>query len=129
MAMNITYFDGTEHTCAVCGKKFNCTAEYVYKQNFESKVYFFCRYNHMRDWERRKEGIDKLRDQIRKISARYYKTKDPIVKKTRKEDIDALREELKKIEGFPVFNYNAGPAVTGNDKRSSNAGRVRSAQG
>lgn len=116
--MNVAYIDGTEKTCAVCGKKFNCIPEYVYKETYGSKLYWFCRYNHQRDWERKKAEIDKKQAILRKRLARYYKTKDPAIKAMRKEEIDQLKEEMKSIEGFPIFNYGTNPAADGDSSIS-----------
>ena len=41
---NLKCFGRFEHTCSVCGKEFECTAEYVYKRNGkrDKSVIYFC---------------------------------------------------------------------------------------
>lgn len=51
-----TYYvnSGSWHVCPICEKRFfvGNPGEYVYKRHSNKTMEFFCRYNHMRQWER-----------------------------------------------------------------------------
>ena len=54
---------GYMRKCAICGKEICAREEYAYKRGYmNTKQYYFCRYSHMREWDRRKaEEAEKKR--------------------------------------------------------------------
>lgn len=57
MGNPITSTGGGSRTCYLCGKTIwiPCLTDYLYKRKRGSNYIYFCRYNHMREYDRKRE--------------------------------------------------------------------------
>ena len=100
---------GCYRNCMICGKRFYVpSADYVYKDtayygNRKTAMVYFCRYNHMREYERMVEPRAKAQERIRELRPKLsiIKHNQPNLKvdgKTAKRveaDIKAVEKEIK----------------------------------
>lgn len=124
----IKYITDRKRICVICDKEFYCDAEYIYKRSSCTKpsaTLFFCRYNHLREWDKMTDRRDDLIQRLKKINLmiknakvriesattlaerKDYKTKLALLeekKKAYKEEIDKTKEVVKnavhKTTGF-----------------------------
>lgn len=100
----INYASETEK-CLICGKEFLPTTGYVYKRVSEEKTVYFCRYNHMREWDRVNDKYFDLRKSLKKLGRKGKKRKDLSVEETMKA-IKVLEVQLDYARGEEASRKN-----------------------
>lgn len=53
---HVQSFGFKKHVCVVCGKKFECQGEYVYKKPNNNKFDYYCSYHCMRVVQKKMES-------------------------------------------------------------------------
>lgn len=109
------------HTCKVCGTKFATMPGYAWRRDYNGHPVWFCRYNHMRDFDRLMEAEKKKR---REEAAANYKPRQyaRVWKKTKRGCSQRLRECLERLDW-----YQAEYDVTADAYRRNNLNKMISA--
>ena len=95
---------GSYHLCAICGKKTYTPAEYVYKRYVyyakkRTATVYFCRYDHMREWDRMLKPKEEIKGEMKDIRTRLITIRSCLTftkkDKTRERNL-ILEQKLKK---------------------------------
>lgn len=107
------------HICPICGKRFYSGMYWGYKRSYEGRKYFFCRYNHIREWDKKVERYRALEKAIhernvdqRAIKKRLAATVNPVARASLEDEIKVIdelnardREERKNVN--PLSTHDA----------------------
>lgn len=89
------------HKCAVCGEKFRAGGSYAYKHTQGGRQVFFCRYNHMRQWEREKGMTGPIGARKGKLDEKYARQearREAYERERARRQLNAARERVQTCE-------------------------------
>lgn len=87
------------HTCKICGAKFATMPGYAWRRDYNGHPVWFCRYNHMRDFDRLIEAEKKKR---REEAAENYKPRQysRVWKQTKRGCSQRLRDCRERLDEY-----------------------------
>lgn len=109
------------HTCRICGAKFATMPGYAWRRDYNGHPVWFCRYNHMRDFDRLMEAEKKKRreEAANNLRPRQYAR---VWKQTKRGCSQRLMNCLKRLD-----EYQAEFDVTTDNYRRKNLQKMISA--